>query len=93
MIARNRAEIVERLDTSGILLEELRCQNIISIEVYSKVLSAKTDADKNTILLDYMLKFSQNTLSAFIDIIQEQNQPHIAELFKIPGKIIELYDI
>ena len=63
---------------------------MISIELYTKVLSAKTDADKNTILLDYILKCSQNTLNAFIEIIQEQNQPHIAELFKIPGKILEI---
>ena len=87
MIAGNRAEIVERLDTSGILLEELRSQNVISMELYTKVLSAKTDADKNTILLDYMLKCSQSTLNAFIEIIQEQNQPHIAELFKVTGNI------
>ena len=93
MIERNRAEIIERLDTSGILLEELRSQNVISIELYTKVISAKTDSDKNTILLDYLLKCSQNTLNAFIEIIQEQNQPHIAELFIIPGKLFELYDI
>ena len=90
MIERNRAEIIESLDTSGILLEELRSQNVISIELYTKVLSAKTDADKNTILLDYLLKCSQNTLNAFIEIIQVQNQPHIAGLFKIPGKILEI---
>ena len=91
MIGRNRRDIIERLDTSGIVLDELRSQNVISTELYTKVLSAKTDADKNTVLLDYMLKCSQKTLDTFIGILHDHNQPYLAELFGVTGTFIYFY--
>ena len=86
VITRNRAKIIEKLDTSGIFLDALVEKKIVSAEFNSKLLSIRTDADRNTMLLDYMMKCSQRKLNAFIEVLEELNQRHVAELFRIKGK-------
>ena len=86
VITRNRAKIIEKLDTSGIFLDALREKKIVSTEFNSKLLSVRTDADRNTQLLDYMMKRSQRKLNDFIEVLQKENQKHVSELFRIKGK-------
>ena len=70
------------MDTSGIFLDALVEKKIVSAEFNSKLLSTRTDADRNTLLLDYMMKRSQRKLNAFIEVLQKENQTHVSELFR-----------
>ena len=44
------------------------------------------DGQKNTAFLDYIMKLSQSNLNRFIDILSDENQPHVAELFRYDQK-------
>ena len=89
VITRYRAKIIEKLDTSGIFLDALIEKKIVSAEFNSKLLSIRTDADRNTLLLDYMMKCSQRKLNDFIEVLQKENQTHVSLLFRIKGKGID----
>ena len=93
VITRNRAKIIEKLDTSGIFLDALVETKIVSAEFNSELLSIRTDADRNTLLLDYMMKRSQRKLNDFIEVLQKENQTHVSELFRTKGKTLIITQI
>ena len=46
------------------------------------------DAEKNTKLLNYILKQSKACLESFQDILRNHRQEHVAKLFDAPGKYL-----
>ena len=73
------------------LLSILMSKNIISDEIYSKIHSKQVDIERNSLLLDHILKGSQQALDMFIDVLKDQNQCHVANFFRIPGENIKFY--
>ena len=51
------------------------------------------DAEKNTKLLNYILKQSKACLDSFQDILRNHRQIHVAQLFDGPGKSSFIADI
>ena len=86
-ITRNRASIIENLDSSGIFLDMLIEKNIISSQLYKQLQSCETDIERNSQLLDFILKCSEKKLNEFIKVVQEQNQTHLVQLFVTTGKV------
>ena len=50
------------------------------------------DAEKNTKLLNFILKQSKACLETFQDILRKHRQEHVAKLFDAPGKSAIIVD-
>ena len=68
------------------LLSCLMSENIISREIYEKINSEQVDNKRNSLLLDHILKGSEEALDMFVGVLEDQNQEHVAKLFQIPGR-------
>ena len=86
-IEQRRHAIITILETNYDLLDELISKGIISQHTKQLVREENTDLERNTVLLDIILKSSKGRLNQFISCLEEQ-QSHVASLFKCPGKIL-----
>ena len=85
-IENNRRNIVRFLHIEESLLNKLQAEKILSMDTANRVRKTAVDDDKNTAFLDYVMKLSQANLNRFIDILCDENQPHVAELFRYNQK-------
>ena len=85
-IEKNRLNIVRFLHIEESLLNRLQAEQILSTDAANRVRKTAVDDDKNTVFLDYIMKLSQANLNKFIDILCDENQPHVAELFRYDQK-------
>ena len=86
-IEQNRAAIIENLCLDdGYLISHLQSQEIISSNMARIIQGTSDDAEKNTKLLNYILKQSKACLENFQDILRNHRQGHVAQLFDEPGK-------
>ena len=81
-IKKNRPNIIQLLNLEETLLSKLQAVHVISDETAAKIRNKPLDDDKNTIFLDMLLKRSQENLTEFIEICSEENQGHVADLFR-----------
>ena len=86
-IEQNRAVIIENLNLDDVyLISDLQSQDVISSNM-ARIIQRTTDhAEKNTILLNYILKQSKACLERFQDVLRKHRQGHVAQLFDEPGK-------
>ena len=70
-------------------MSELQAREIITTNMANRL--QKMDDEKNTHLLNFMLKQSKYRLESFLDVLRRFNQAHVAKLFELPGKIKMLF--
>ena len=85
-IEKNRLNIVRFLHIEESLLNQLQAERVMSSDTANYIRHTQGDGQKNTAFLDYIMKLSQANLNRFIDILCDENQPHVAELFKYDQK-------
>ena len=85
-IEKNRLNIVRFLHIDETLLNRLQAERIISTDTANNIRHTQGDRQKNTAFLDYIMKLSQANLNRFTDILCDENQPHVAELFRYHQK-------
>ena len=83
-IQGNRSDIISNLELDDDrLISELQSNDIISGGLAEKIRKLTLDDEKNTQLLNFMLKQSKGTLDSFIDVLKNNRQPHVARLFEL----------
>ena len=86
-IEQNRAVIIENLCLDDVyFISDLQSQEIISSNMVGIIQGIPDDAEKNTKLLNYILKQFKACLENFQDILRNHRQGHVAQLFDEPGK-------
>ena len=85
-IEKNRRNIVRFLHIEESLLNQLQAERVMSSDTANNIRHTQGDGQKNTAFLDYIMKLSQANLNRFIDILCDENQPHVAELFRYHQK-------
>ena len=79
--------IIENLSLADVyLISDLQSQDVISSNMARNIQGTLDDAEKNTKLLDYIIKQSKDCLNSFQDILRKRRQGHVAQLFDEPGK-------
>ena len=86
-IEQNRAVIIGNLNLDDVyLISDLQSQDVISSNMARNIQKTTDDVEKNTKLLNYILKQSKASLERFRDILIKHRQGHVAQLFDEPGK-------
>ena len=66
-------------------MDALLERNVVTPEIYKRHDAATTDTCRNRLVLDFLMKGSQENLDEFIKILEEQGQSHIVPLFLVQG--------
>ena len=93
-IEGNRVNIIKYLHIEESLLSVLQAHKILSSEQASLIRCCVLDEHKNTMLLDYVLKLSEEKLNIFLGILDKSNQAHVSQLFRYcEGKALIVFGI
>ena len=81
-IGRNRPNIIKYLHLEERTLSKLQAQQVLTSSMCAQLRCLPVDDQKNSLFLEYALKLSQNKIEALIQVLSEENQEHVAELFR-----------
>ena len=81
-IERNRPNIIKYLHLEERILSKLQAQKVLTSSMAAQLRCLPVDDQKNSLFLEYALRMSRNQIEALIQILSEENQEHVGELFR-----------
>ena len=81
-IERNRPNIIKYLHLEERILSKLQAQKVLTSSMAAQLRCMPVEDQKNSLFLEYALRLSRNQIEALIQILSEENQEHVGELFR-----------
>ena len=81
-IEENRPNIIKYLHLEERILSKLQAQKVLTSSMAAQLRCLPVDDQKNSLFLENVIRLSRNQLETLIQILSEENQEHVAELFR-----------
>ena len=81
-IDRNRPNIIKYLHLEERILSKLQAQKVLTSSMAAQLRCLPVEDQKNSLFMEYALRLSRNQIEALIQILSEENQEHVGELFR-----------